>query len=98
MVAGDVEGAGVVAQVLVAVRARPEIGAGFEDGVGPAAVGLEPVVSTTQGRELAGTRDSTGRMRGDVVTVAGMVIGPEAAGGAGAPRKHTRHIPKGHGV
>ena len=53
-VMGDVEGAGVVTEVLVAVRARPEVGPGFEDGVAPAAVGLEPVMSPAQGRELAG--------------------------------------------
>ena len=32
---GDVEGAVVVAEVLVVVGAGPEVGAWFEEGVGP---------------------------------------------------------------
>jgi hypothetical protein len=45
LVAGDVEGAGVVAEELVAVRAGPHIRAGFEDVIAPAAVGFQAVVS-----------------------------------------------------
>src|SRR5665809_92489 len=40
-VSADVQGAGVVAEILVAVGARPQVGAGFEDRVGPGGVGLE---------------------------------------------------------
>ena len=60
----------MVAEVLVAVRARPEVGAGFEDGVGPAAVGLEPVVSPAQGREVARAGRPRPAVGHDVVAVA----------------------------
>src|SRR5829696_5204445 len=52
-VTGDVEGAVVVAQVLVAVRAGPHIRPGFQGGVGPAGVGLGPVMAPAQRRGVA---------------------------------------------
>ena len=79
LVAGDVGGAAVVAQELVAVRGGPQVGAGFQDGVAPAGVvGLEPVVAPAQ--------------RGQVVTAVGAALGCRGSRGpvsqASAGRVH----------
>ena len=80
-VAGDVGGAAVVAQELVAVRRRPQVAAGFEDRVAPAGVvGLEPVVAPAQrGQVVTGCRAALG--------VGDDVVGVAVLGGAGAPRE-----------
>ena len=80
-VAGDVEGAGGVAQELVAVRARPKVAAGVEDGVGPGRSGLEPVMSPAERRDVAAAGRPAAVARDHVVTVAG-------AGSPGAPGEH----------
>src|SRR6188508_1158094 len=88
-VAGDVGGAGVVAQELVAVRGGPQVAAGFEHRVAPAGVvGLEPVVATAQGRDVVAAGAAALAVGDHVVQVAGL-------GGAGAPREHTCQVPFG---
>ena len=97
LVSGDVEGAGVVAEVLVGVGAGPQVGAGFEDVVAPAAVGLEPVVSSAQGCDLAGAGGSALAERDGVVVVAGVFVGSEPAGGSAAPGEDAGDCPEGDG-
>src|SRR5262245_29822471 len=86
----DVFGAGGVADVLVAVRAAPEVGAGFEGGVGPAAVGLGPVVSAAQCCQVAGAGRTCTVVRDGVVAVA-------APGWSGAPREDAALVADGDG-
>ncbi len=52
-VGGDVEGAGGVLEVLVAQGAAPQVDAGFDGDVGPAAGGLGAVVAAAGGGEVA---------------------------------------------
>ena len=82
-VGGDVEGAGVVFEELVAQRAAPQVDAGFDGDVGPAAGGLRAVVAPAAGREVAAAGRSavisSGR-RDSVFAVAGF-------GGAEAERE-----------
>jgi hypothetical protein len=92
LVVRHVESAGVVAQVLVAVGAAPHVRPGLEAVVAPAAVGLEPVVSTAQWCDLAGASGSTGVVGDLVVPVAGMLVWSEASCGSGAPGEHTGHV------
>ena len=49
-VGGDVEGAGAVFEELVGERAAPQVDAGFDGDVVPAAGGLRAVVATAGGR------------------------------------------------
>ena len=83
-VGGDVEGAGVVAEELVAQRAAPQVDAGLDRQVGPAAGGLRAVVAPAAGREVAGAGGSAvvsvGVGRDAVFAVAGF-------GGAEAERE-----------
>ena len=58
-------------------------------------MGLEPVVSPTQGRQLTGTRRPTLGVGGDVVAVAAVLVGPEPAGRAGAPGEHAGQVAQG---
>ncbi len=69
---GGVEGVGavVVDEEVALVRAGPQVGAGFDDGVVPAGVGLGAVVSPAQGHELTGTCRSAVGVRLAVVDVA----------------------------
>ena len=46
---GDVAGGVVVAEVGAGVGVGPQPDAGLDGGVGPAGVGLQPMVVTTQG-------------------------------------------------
>jgi hypothetical protein len=55
VVGGDVEGAGGVLEELVAQRAAPQIDAGFDGDVVPAAGGRRAVVAAAPGREVAST-------------------------------------------
>src|SRR3954469_16101172 len=80
-VVGDVGGAFGVAEVVVAVGAGPEVGAGVEGGVGPRRVGLEPVMTPAQRRDVAGAGSAVAAAGVDVVLVA-------AAGGSRAPGEH----------
>jgi hypothetical protein len=52
-VGGDVEGAGVVAEELISQGAAPQVAAGLDGHIGPAAGGLGSVVSSTAGRQVA---------------------------------------------
>ena len=88
-VGGDVEGAGVVAQVLQPVRAGPQVAAAFEGEIGPGGVGLGPVVLATQGGDVAGTGVPAGPVGLDVVAVGVVLVGPQPAGGSGAPGEDT---------
>jgi hypothetical protein len=58
------------------VGAGPQVRAGVEDEVGPRGVGLEPMMSSTQRREIARGGRTTLAAWMDVVTVARVVIGP----------------------
>src|SRR4249919_3362333 len=98
-IGGDVEGAGGVAEVVVAVGAGPQVGAGVQGGVGPRGVGLESVVAAAQGRDVAGA--------GGAISAAGVgVVLVAAAGGSGAPGEDAGAVadgdvlldPVGHGV
>jgi hypothetical protein len=73
----------VVADVDVSVGAGPAEGAGSGAFVGPAAVGLEPVVEPAQGSEVAGAGRSALFEGDDVVAVA-------MPGWSGAVREHAR--------
>ncbi len=84
---GDVGGAGGVAEEHVAMRRRPQIGAGLEQLVAPGGVGLQAVVMSTQRRDIARARRPTLVVGDGVVVVA-------AAGGADAPREHAAEIPE----
>src|SRR4051812_5786162 len=70
---GDVGGAFGVAEVVVAVGAGPEVGAGVEGGVGPGCVGFEPVMGATQRCDVAGA--------GGAVLAAGVGVVLVAASG-----------------
>src|SRR3954451_15637927 len=50
----QVLGAGVVAQVVVAVRASPQLRARLEHRVGPTPVGLQAVMPAAQSRQVVG--------------------------------------------
>src|SRR5919107_80859 len=78
---GEVLGARGVAQVGVAQGTAPQVGALFDHRVGPAAVGLHPVMGTAQRGEVAGAGGSALVVGDDVVLVA-------AAGWALAPGEH----------
>ena len=84
-VAADVEGAVVVAEELVAVRAGPQVGAAFDDGVAPGAVCFEPMVASAQGCDVARTGGSAGVVFDGVVAVGAVAGGPEATCRDGAP-------------
>src|SRR4249919_684832 len=64
-IGGDVEGAGGVAEVVVAVGAGPQVGAGVEGRVGPRGVGLESVMGATQGCDVAGAAPASLEDRDD---------------------------------
>src|SRR5262245_20603429 len=66
-VAADVEGAGVVAQVVVAVAGAPQVGAGFQGGVGPAAMGLQSMVAPAEWGEVVAGRSAAVGVGDDVV-------------------------------
>ena len=72
---GDVDGAGLVAEVLVAVGAGPQVGAAFEGGVAPAGVGLQPMMPPAQGCDVAGTGGPAAVVFEDVVTVGAVSVG-----------------------
>ena len=80
---GEVEGAGVVAEVVVAVGGGPEVGAGLGHCVVPAAVGLDPVVGAAQRCDLVGTCRPTMGVGGGVVGIAAVLNRPGVSGGPG---------------
>jgi hypothetical protein len=77
VVGGDVEGAGVVFEELVAERAAPQVDAGFDGDIGSAAGGLGSVVSSAAGRDVAGAGGSAVLVGDAVLAVAGF-CGSEA--------------------
>ena len=91
-VAGDVEGAVGIAQVLVAVRAGPHVGAAVEGGVGPAAVGLGPVMAPAQRGGVAGAGVLDHRVGDPVVAVGVVLVGLQGPGGSGAPGEHAGRV------
>ena len=68
-VAADVEGAVVVAQELVAVRARPQERPGFQHRVGPGRMGFQPMVSSAQGRDVVAAGGAALGVGDDVVGI-----------------------------
>ena len=78
---GDVAGAFVVGEELVAVGAGPQEAPGFQDRVGPGGVGFESMVAPAQGCEVA-------RAGGAALVVGDDVVAVGGPGWAGAPGEH----------
>ena len=80
-------GAVVVAEVVAAVGVGPEVEAGFEGGVGPGGVGLELVVVSAQGGQVAGAGRAPAGVGAAlaVVAVGISVVEVAGVGGSGAP-------------
>src|SRR4051794_6842597 len=88
-VAGDVLGAVVVAEELVAVRAGPQVGPGVQDGVRPPdRVGFEAVMPPAKGCEVV-------RGRLAALGVGDDVVGVATPCGSGAPREDAPAVAEG---